>query len=382
MTKFKISGIGLDTTNLNYSLPKEIEFDYIHTSIGSNNDYLLDSWFDTSISSLVTSIDFLDCKSSIVSHLNTLGKETIDLLLVESTCDFEKYKDVVNTLLSEKLVSEIGIKNPTSVEQLENLKKNVLDFRIVSFNLSPLEFNKEIVDWCEKNNVMIFSFNPFGGKLSAGVMVDCFTVPYLLNFSAFYSTVVFLSGSVPYESELHREYLDSIMGTEADETLYAMKKSINKLVKPLKKAVYTSLKVEDGVTICSDIPEAFFNSEDMILSVGKPVETYEVSEEDLSGIEKEVAEIISFTEFPEDGKSNGDILSVILPKIKRVFNSKRIHTKFARVGKNSFIISASEIKTHRKLLVKTLSVDTTFYLVSYNNGVFIFKKINTTPQIG
>ena len=239
MSMYKIKGVGLDTTNLDY-VADVGEFDYLHTSISANNGLIVRGILEESIATIITSIDFLDqIKIAVNNHLFELGREKLDLLLINSSCDFEKYADQVQELLDSGLVDQIGIKNPNSPEEIKRIMKTVPKIKYISLELCPLNFNYEVVKFCEDNDIDLLVFNPFGGYISAPVLIDSFTIPYLLNFAAYYGTIVFLSGR-EISSNSQRQYLEPLIDSDVEnESLYQLTKSVKRLVKPIKKMVNT-----------------------------------------------------------------------------------------------------------------------------------------------
>ncbi len=314
MNMYKIKGVGLDTTNLDY-VADVGEFDYLHTSISANNGLIVRSVLEESIATIITSIDFLDQSGIAISnHLFELGRDKIDLLLINSSCDFEKYSNQVQELLDGGLVDQIGLKNPNSPEEIERIMKTIPKIKYVSLELCPLNFNYEVVKYCEDNDIDLLVFNPFGGYISAPILIDSFTIPYLLNFAAYYGTIVFLSGR-ELSSNSQRKYLEPLIDADVeDESLYQLTKSIRKLVKPLKKMVNTSIVVNEDITLpFKALQSSLFSQDDLILSLDKTLYKIDedIEEDDVVKYIKEELNDKKGYKLPEDIGKDSDSLSVL-----------------------------------------------------------------------
>lgn len=315
-TRFRVQGVGLDTTNLKDILLKEdLEFDYIHTTISSNNDYLLRDFFNKSSNntpSLVTTIDFFDNpERALMGHLIELEKSDgiIDLLLVTKDAIFRNNssaKDTVNGLKTSGIIKEFGISNPSTVEDIKYVEE-LLGFKIkyISLNICPLNFNYEVISWCKDNDVDILGFNPFGGYLSSSAIIDSFSVPYLLGFISTYSSIVFLSSRNLGLSKESRDFIKSnIIGSNILDK-FILKKSIYKLYKPItsKKVVRTSLILKEDLILNYDSPNLMFPFNEIILNIGKNdnKSIINLPEESIrTELEKEVYSLLDITEFPKD----------------------------------------------------------------------------------
>lgn len=314
MSMYKIKGIGLDTTTLDY-VADVGDYDYLHTSISANNGLIIRGILEESIATIITSIDFLDqADKAIINHLYELGRDRIDLLLINSTCDFEKYSEQIKDLLDSSLVDQIGLKNPNNPEEIKRIMKIMPKLKYISLELCPLNFNYEVIKFCEDNDIDILVFNPYGGYISAPVLIDSFTMPYLLNFAAYYGTIVFLSGR-ELSSNAQKRYLEPLIDAEVEnESIYQLNKTVKKLVKPLKKMVNTSIVINEEITLpFQALQSSLFSGDDLILSLDKTY--YKVNKnDDLDDVEKYITEYLSKKEeykLPEDTGNDSNSLSVL-----------------------------------------------------------------------
>lgn len=306
---FKLLGVGLDTTTIKYKPvdPHELSYDYIYTSLRANNDYIISDYVSQMpFSSLIVGVDFLDNEKDtlttmLLNHISTLNRSKIDLLLIDSSCDFTKFKNDLDKT-NELVVDEIGLKNPKTVDDIINAKKLLNNkLRYVALNLSPLEFNYDVVKWCDENKISILGFNPLGGNITAPAMINAFSVPYLLNFSANYSVITFLSGRDLYLSGESKKYLEKVIG-EISSPKYVLKKNVNRIFKPIKKVISTSLKFGESVNISFDSPELLFDFSELEFSLGnKPIpDKMTIDEKYLSVEEKDVKLIFDTSYIPSD----------------------------------------------------------------------------------
>ena len=271
---FKVSGVGIDTTTMNFPpVDRDNIYSYIYTSISANNDYIIADYVKyMSGASLLVGVDSLDAIDTLISsHLKTLGREKVDLLFIDAKCDWENYFDFVR--LNNRGVEEVGVKNPESIEQLEKIGQITgKQVKYVAMDLSPLYFNYELITWCEKNSVELFTFNPLGGYLSSNAMINAFSVPYLLSFAGTYSDVVFLSGREEFYSSQSKKFIEGLYGKET-KSIFTLKKSVNRLYKPIKKVVNTAVKFgeedKESFIINYNSPELLYDYDEISFSLGK-----------------------------------------------------------------------------------------------------------------
>lgn len=385
---FKIQGVGIDLTNVSYS-PSYLEGItsdlYFFTNPGSNNDYVVSDFVKSHPECpLITSIDFLD-EYLLREHLNILGRDKTDLLLINSSCDILGEIDLVKELSLLVTDNNVGIKfiGSTSTEHLEEIK-SVVDFKYLMLDFCPLNFNYSVIKWCESNNVKIIGSNPFGGKLSSQVVIDAFTVPYLLNFSSNYSELVVLSGRDLYYLGEEVRYLVNLIGTESSPR-YILKKSVNKLVKPLKKMVGVSIKVDDNTIIPYDYPEMIYSEADLDISLGAA--TLKISDS-ISNEEEEIREYIDSLQIPIN-IDDKNLLSLVRYRILEYMKANFIESNISlcRAGNTEVIIKVENKNIPEKKAFwnffksegdkKSKLIDRS-YMLSVYNGNIVF--VDTTSE--
>ena len=120
------SGAGLDMTHLTYC-PKDnylSDFKYLHTSIRSNNDQIISQVLEgSSDKELVTEIGFTDKMSvGILNHLVSIDREWVDILEIPASLNWdEDTGKQLRTLLDSGMVYEISVKNPETVDRINEI---------------------------------------------------------------------------------------------------------------------------------------------------------------------------------------------------------------------------------------------------------------------
>ena len=388
MIKYKIQGVGIDCTNLEFSPLDEMDFGYLYTSIEANNEETIREFVQSNSGSpLITRISFLDkCIDAVLNHLNSLLRENIDLLLVDANCDFEKYAKNLTYLLDYRFVDVIGVYNPESVDQLKKIMSVVSDIKYVGLELCPLNFNYELVKFLIEQNIDIIGFNHFGGKLSSWGLIDSFSVPYLLEFAATYSTLSILSGRDIYLSWKEKDYLEDLIEKEIrDANLYRLDKSVSKLYKPLNKMTGVSLKVDLNHTIPVGLSDSIFNPEDLEISLGDAVEDCRDFDIELKSIEDIVYNQYKLFTPPEDTESDAAIISLFKPTVKEL-----MHNKFGkgwviseqRAGDKIFVLTAMHpIYRGRWIFRRLVKLETKNYLFYINNKSLEFTEISVPENV-
>lgn len=381
---FKISGVGIDTTTMKFK-PTDLEtvYSYIYTSISANNDYIISDYVKSMPgSSLIVGIDFLDSVNELLfRHIKTLERDKVDLLLIDSNCNWDNLNIIE---LKNSGVEKIGIKNPISIEQIEQAKtklENNLEF--IGLDLSPFYFNYDIINYCNNNNIQVLSFNPFGGNLSAPSMIECFTAPYLLSFSGTYSSVVFLSGRDLYYSSESKKYLEGLIGKES-KSVFLLRKNVNKLVKPVKKVVNTAIKFDESIVINYDSPELLYDFDEISFSLGKTKnDLISIDDKTLTEVEKEVKNLFNISYIPSDISEN----SLFALYRYQAFNYLKVkyieslgwNTEYVRLGNNMIAIKVNK-EAEKKWFKKSKKAEEITYFFAMINKIPIFLRIQNSSE--
>lgn len=408
--KFSIKGAGVLTDKFKFS-PVSNYCTYVHTSLSSNNDFLIKEWVQDCIKkfpmgfSLITSARCLDMvDQAIIGHLEELGVSKINLLLLNPDSNFIDYQSELVKVLDSGLVGDYGIENPQDLEKLKAINAffNSIGIKIsyVSLPICPLNFNKEIIDWCKENNVSLICTNPFGSDISREAMIDSFTTAFLLKFAAYWCDLVF----VPIESgKFDVTYLESLIDMEVPESeisLFDVKKTISMLYKPFPKAIFPGLKFnmkyiggqeETGDTVLpldtsSDLL-ILGNSPELVFRLGKPIlpklealKSLEIGDQLDRDLEKQATDYFLMSHRPSDGGEE-EWYSVFRHKVLELFKSKHSGWKleYSRFDTNRVLFLRATKETiidggwFKKDVVKTETKD---YLLYFQSGTFLFKRIS------
>ena len=386
MSKYKIQGVGIDCSTLEFSPIDEIDFGYLFTSIGANNEEVIREFVqNNSGSPIITKIDFLDrCVEAVANHVSILGRD-IDLLLVDASCDFEKYAKNLTNLLDYRYVDVIGVYNPESVDRLKEIMSIVSDIKYVGLDFCPLNFNYELMKFIKEQNISIVGFNPFGGKINSWNVINSFSVPYLLEFVATYSTLSILSGRDVYLSWKEKDYLEDLIDKEIrDENLYRLDKSISKLQKPFNKMTGISLKVDLNHTIPVGLPDSIFNPDDLEISLGDAVEDCRDFDVEVKSIEDIVYNNYRLFQPPEDTESDAAIISLFKPVVKELIIDKLGKDwviSEQRAGEKIFILTAMRpIYKGRWIFRRLAGIEIKNYLFYINNKSLEFTEISVPDE--
>lgn len=383
---YKIKGVGVDTTNLDYTpLKVKTEKDnlrYIFTNPAANNDFLLNEYIGYQLPDtvLVTEVNYVDgVDDTLTSHLKRLGRNSYKLLFMNANLDYRSFDLSIQTIKKLGIVENFGLSRP---KDLDTLKKNVEYLREIDCNIgsvlldiSPLHFQKDIIDYCEQNSILIFATNPFAGWANSRIAIGKFSVPYLLNFASVYADVVLLSGRDMYLMSEDLAYLNSITGQQVENSeIYELNENVDLLVE-VNKVISTALRI-DKMLLPYNSPEYLFNFDETKFSKFNILP--EIKQDEKTKTELEIDELVGVIyKAPEQGDDDyytslrykiEDYLDISHPGWEKTIikvTDKIIYIKFTnRVIKK---------KWYGKLY-ETVEGDDQ-YLLFFSDGIFKFKEI-------
>lgn len=381
--KIDENGVGLDLSTLTYCPDPEIldNFGYVHTKIGTCNDHTISAFTEETVNKrLVTEINYTDLlEYSITTHLSAIGRSWIDILELPTTVNWDANLITgLKSLEMSGLVYGVSIKNPESVEDIEKIQKVLneggVELEYVSLDLCPINFNYDIVSWCENNKVAIIGYNPMGGYINSANVINSFSVPYLLGFAATHCNIVFLSSRDVYKSTLSAKYLNSMSGMWT-ESIYILKKNVKKLQKPLKRVVFTSAILGEDRHIPFNTPEFVPFDNNVSISLGKPHEiTPEIEENAESELEIMVEEFKKTIQYPMETTAEEKFYiaqSKIIGHIKDKYKDYDFYCSM--INDTTIAIRAEKVTTVGLFVQETL-IDTMECVISMNqNGTIFFK---------
>lgn len=386
---FKISGVGIDTTRI-YKMLGEDDLDnftYVHTTLVEGNEsYLRSAIKDSHI--LITTVDFLDkIETAIPKHLLELRKDKINLLLIDSRCKIEDNVDTLNNLIIAGLVDEIGISNPETPKRLDELRSRISQINYVSFNICPLNFPFSMINYCRDNEIKVLGFNAFGGRINYPRLIESFTVPYLLTFSAVYSDIVFLSGNRLDLLDQETEYLMDLVDKEYGRE-YKINQDVSKLPKEPKQAIYTTLKLSDDLCIPYNTADLLFSYPELSFSFGDYSNIQIPAENEGDDLTSAVNEF--YKEFSGGPSDNASLKNTMAFLRYRILDLARVEYPeidgwalfCTPIDYQSFVISGIRKIRERKILRTKETIEQINYLAYYNGTDLLFRNLKNALDKG
>ena len=367
--KNKLKGVGIDTSQIDYKPESVYAQDYIFIDTTKNNGFCL---IDFVVGrKVIIKVGSLWRAGEILWGLeNDLGNlSEIDVLLIPAEELISGDLSMLGEIIDRYKIGSVGIDRPENLEHLrkatENIKSVILP-SYVSLDICPLHFQKDMIDWCEEEGLEILGFNPFGGFINGASVIECFTIPYLLEFAARYSVVVFLSGRDIISASYNSEYLKGLIGEDSDDELYEMKSGVNRLSKPLPRFIHSALKTERGGVIPYDNPEYLATHSELLMGLEKIKEAQNL--ESAGKIETLVREIFDYLCLRLEEKKPGIYFSVFRPKMiadLRKALGPECEIKQAKIGDTTFLMGVTVFTSEKRYLWKDKRIGEDTYFIIY-----------------
>lgn len=395
---FKIQGVGLDTSTIDYN-PGSYSgnYDYYYTSISANNDYLLKDMIDEG-TPVIVGVDFLESLENVLeNHLRAIGRKKADLVLFSGNIKFDQAPETMpESLFESNLVGHCGIQSPVSVDQVKELREKY-KIEYICIPLCPMEFDPDIIEYAEQEKIHLIITNPFGGYLSAARNIISFSVPYLLSFAATYGDIVLVSGRDLIKADTSRDFLNSLIGLPSNPG-FRLTKAVNREVKEIKKAIFTSVKIDDYI-VPYDSPENIIDQENFGFGFGKYIQSLPESIDFIKDIEsaddidreestvaKEINHFLRVVHYPIDGSLDIQF-AVARYKIIEYLDQKFPDYKkeFAKIGNRVLMVSlTSPVRITGHFLWKKVAKEETtmYYMILPLEGKdhIIFREVEETQS--
>lgn len=401
--EFKVTDCVIDLRNnkssiFGITLPSNPSYGYptLYTSLGILNsaevNYISNCKSDSI--NVILETDFVDNITNAIRVFKRVYSEDlirntnieIESLIISSDCNVttEIAKEILD-LLKSKIIKSIGIKiepNATSMTIPENVEKIITtigadSISYISAMISPLYFNANVQKLVEKYKFEMIGYNPFGDKLSESAVINSFTKDYLLKFISFYSDTVVLS-------DLHhiRYIEDNVMFKEVDATKYELKRSFNKLVKPLKKAIWDYIVISDDFIIEKTGDYIYLGEEKLKFTLGEIEEKIPDLPKEMHPCEIEVCDYLSNIRLPKDSNNLKVLMlfafaAVIKSLSKQGYNEIRYSIKadgLIRLTCSSFETKTPKFYEFWKSK-ETICNSDSFVLAISKNKKIVFRKI-------
>ena len=393
---YKLQAVGIDTTNLDYSpLKQKVIKDaisYVLTNPAANNGFMLSDFLNyLEDAKLVTEINYVDGVDEVlVSHLKELGRDHYDLLMMNGDLDYQQFDLSVDKIKSLGIVKNYGLASPSSLTLLKSnvdyLRAIGVEITGVSLNICPFYLQKDILDYCKTENILVYGTNPFGGWFNFRTLVYQYSAPYLLNFTAFYSDIVFLSSRIDMGTTINAcHYLSTLIdkGVVNPELFTAgFENNINKLISFPKKKISTALLIE-GTVLPYDNPEYLFNPEEIKLNDGSIFP--EIKRTEYTETEDKVINSLVPLIYKAENISDDDYFALIRYKIEDYLEISHSGWEklIIKVTDKIFYLKYSNItkKTTWFGKIKKSITKTDQYLLFFSNGIFDFKEISLKKDL-
>jgi hypothetical protein len=369
MNKNKIKGVGLDCSSLSYRPSPEFLPDYLYLDPLSNTSLYLEGL--TEGRELIVVSGKRDLIDGVLSDL---GRSEIAVLLLP-TDQIDEWDDIKG-LLDEFRVESVGISRPENLEQLmkatEKIKKVIVP-SYLSLPLSPIHYQKELIDWAEQEGLEIIGTDYDGSWINSANVINSFSLPFLLSFAAAHSHLVLLPSRDLVGTENQRAYLEELIGEETGKET-EMSNTVLHSPKQLPKLIHTAITSESGI-IPYENPYYLISPSELMTRMKeiKPKIEGEMGKSDdiVKQVMKSVADFNSFILPPTN--SQLEYLSMVRPKLvkelKKAFGEKA-RIEQAKIGETTFLISVTTQKREKRYLWKDKVIEEihTFILYMDDSG--------------
>lgn len=249
---YTIKETGIDTRNMDTLFPGTIKPETIVTSVIPGNDYVLEPGFPTS-GRLIVVVEKDINPSFLLYHLQALHRDKADIVLLNP---HTKYLDDYIFLKDEAgYISSLGLYLPENGGEIINFPyKNI---SAVGINISPLNFDMDIIKYTEEEGIELIGFydNPLDLPLT-----------FNLSFYARYCKTVILDYTPDYPERI--EYLEALIDKESPGEL-EMRRTIKQ---EGKLDIGVSLKLQDDLIIQCPDKNTILNPEETVFGLGKYIE--------------------------------------------------------------------------------------------------------------
>lgn len=228
LEKFSIKGVVLGTKDLSQLVSDYFlgTFDYVETAISYNNDFRLGKYLKKS-TKIISSISSLDQYDSLLRyHLKWLGREAIDILLVDAHGSW-KNDDLID-LYNSGFYKEFGLSAVEKIEDIERVRSLGIKIDWISMVINPTYFNLELIEYLKDSGIKIISYGVLGGNLMVETNIEVYTLQFLLTFAALYSDLVCISSHCGEEISIDRMILEQSIDkpiTEEVKQIYYLESS-------------------------------------------------------------------------------------------------------------------------------------------------------------
>ncbi len=180
--------------------------EYAYVRLKEDNDYLF-----SGCPHIITEVDCLDEFDTFLNyHRQAIGDFPWALLMTPKTIR-QGESSLVESFVINEYASQYGIANP-DLSDLEAWKEIFGEYpSIVSLKISPpVVFPKEVIDFCEENNILIVATDITLGNFA-------FSLDYLYRVACKYANIVCIEVSSLEDSICWSSLINHLHGREFDE---------------------------------------------------------------------------------------------------------------------------------------------------------------------
>lgn len=134
---------------------RELDYDWIYTSISYNNDYKIPNRLGLKLISTINARYVDHYETVIHSHLVNLGRDYIDIMLVESLGDIEETTHMFNLVSQDKRFRSIGVTG-MSLDELKYFN-SYGSISYVLLDVSSTNLDLDYINYCRDNGIKMIS---------------------------------------------------------------------------------------------------------------------------------------------------------------------------------------------------------------------------------
>lgn len=364
----------------------------VYTTLGIPDDRDISILNKLGKVNLILEVNYIEnIEQSIVLFLDYINKDRdkdnkikLKTILFSSDCSFNsknlKYLKLRIPLLSDEKSGgvNIGLKVEIGVD-VEKIK-SILEFIPISSiatTICPLYFDYKLYKLITEdfNIPNIIGINFYGNEDSRQLVINSFSKDYLIKFVSTYADYVSITNIK------EEDLMSSLQGQETPP-MFELKRSVNKLVKPLKKAVWNYLEISDNFIIESNNPNII--SPEIKLSLGKKDEVIPGNPDHRDELEIEIEDLLQEIKVPSDARKSKDVESFIFFNIKRYIEEvlTDVIVDYSIVSDNLIFITKKKVVNidmpfWKRLFCKTakLEDDSKYALAFFSSGEIVFRRI-------
>lgn len=364
----------------------------VYTTLGIPDDRDISILNKLGKVNLILEVNYIEnIEQSIVLFLDYINKDRnkdnkikLKTILFSSDCSFNsknlKYLKLRIPLLSDEKSGGVNIGLKVEIGADVEKIKSILEFIPISSiatTICPLYFDYKLYKLITEdfNIPNIIGINFYGNEDSRQLVINSFSKDYLIKFVSTYADYVSIT-NIKEES-----LISSLQGQES-LPMFELKRTVNKLVKPLKKAVWNYLEISNNFIIESNNPNII--SPEIKLSLGKKDEVIPGNPDHRDELEIEIEDLLQEIKVPSDARKSKDVESFIFFNIKRYIEEvlTDVIVDYSIVSDNLIFITKKKVVNidmpfWKRLFCKTtkLEDDSKYALAFFSSGEIVFRRI-------